>query len=90
LHNLRRRVPDTQLLAQFRVEGFEERFVEILDGVVFNESREEFLPDDAVERCSNSALIIGTWSVQAADFQSKASLRCGFSLCQRTQAENTP
>ena len=37
LHDFRRRVPDAQFLAQFRVKGFQERLVEILHRVRFLE-----------------------------------------------------
>ena len=43
------RVPDAEFLAQFRVVGFEERLVEILDGVLLLELAEEGGPVDAIE-----------------------------------------
>ena len=49
LDDLRRGVPDTEFLAQFGIEGLEERFVEILDGVSFGELLEEFRAVHAVE-----------------------------------------
>ena len=45
-----RRVPDAQFAAQFRIEGFKERLVEILHGVLFLKAPEEFLRHDAVQR----------------------------------------
>ena len=50
LHNLRRRIPHAQLLAEFGVEGFEERFVEILDGVRVLKFLKEHGAFHAVER----------------------------------------
>ncbi len=44
-------VPDAELLAEFRIEGFEEGLVEILDGIYFAEGGEE-AGLDAVERVS--------------------------------------
>ena len=41
LDDFGRGVPDAELLAEFGVEGFEERFVEILHGVGFEELLEE-------------------------------------------------
>ena len=49
LHDLRRRVPDAELLAQFGVELFEERLVEILHRFGVVEPREERGPIDAVQ-----------------------------------------
>ena len=50
LHDLRRRVPDAELLAQLGVERLEERLVEVLDGVALLEGCEEGGAVDAVER----------------------------------------
>jgi hypothetical protein len=49
LNNFGRGVPDAELLAEFGVEGFEERLVEVLDGLGFDEAGEEFGALDAVE-----------------------------------------
>ena len=48
--NFRRRVPDTELLAQFGIKGFQERLVEIRDRLAFVETREKRLSFDAVKR----------------------------------------
>src|SRR5690606_19981432 len=45
------RVPDTQLLAQFRVKGLQEGLVEVLHSVVFLEALKEEVSVHAVERC---------------------------------------
>ena len=50
LDDLRRRVPDAQLLAQLGVERLEERLVEVLHGVLLLEGGKEARPVDAVER----------------------------------------
>ena len=42
-------VPDAELFAEVRVEGFEEGFVEVLDGFAFAEAFEELIAVDAVE-----------------------------------------
>ena len=46
----RRRVPDAELLAQFRVERFQERLVEVLHRLGVLEFGEERCALDAVER----------------------------------------
>ena len=48
--HFRRRVPDPELLAQFRVEGFEEGFVEVRHRLTFVEAGEERLAVHPVER----------------------------------------
>ncbi len=48
-HDLRRRIPDAQLLAQFGVIGAQERLIEVLHSVVFLETAEKCRPVDAVE-----------------------------------------
>ncbi|MBB5553649.1 hypothetical protein GGI59_005468 [Rhizobium lentis] len=47
--DLGRRIPDTELFAELRIEGFEERLVEILDGLALLEAPEEFGGFDTVE-----------------------------------------
>ena len=49
-NHLRRRVPDTELLAQVRVEGFEEGLVEVRNCLAFVEAGEERLAVHPVER----------------------------------------
>ena len=53
--DLRRGVPDTQFLAEFWVEGFEEGLVEVLDGLGLAEPLEEDGPVDPVERVGGPA-----------------------------------
>ena len=50
LHHLDRRVPDTQVLAQFGIECLQERLVEVLYGVAFFEVSEERSAINAVQR----------------------------------------
>ena len=113
LHDLGRRVPDAELLAQLGIERFEERLVEILDGVASLErwkksARSTRFSAAAVQSStstrpsgpslvgvaiwSKSARIIGTWSVHAAERQSKRrpSGPACLALRQSTQAEKTP
>jgi len=49
LDNFRRSVPDAEILAEFRVEGLEERLVKVLDSVGFLEFCEKAGAVDAVE-----------------------------------------
>ncbi len=58
-HDLARRVPDAKLLAEIRVEGFEERFVEILDGVMVLERGEECGAVHPIENCSGPVEHLG-------------------------------
>ena len=52
MHDLRRCIPDAQLLAEFRVKGFQEGLVKILYRLTFLEAGEERLWLDTVERCA--------------------------------------
>src|SRR5208283_4820614 len=72
LHNFRRRIPDAEFLAEFRIKFFKERFIEILNSMVFDKSGKEFLADDAIER--NGSPIEDRHESKRAEFRRRSDL----------------